>query len=639
VTNPTTISAQWALHGKRLDRTGYRILACSDGELGQRNFEDAISRFSPGTPGELPQVSVSYIPSATVAGVSYLAMAVHKFADEIADDDGQQLKYDDDGRRIVITSYFCLPFPSLEGQAFTHRAVAYQALYKKLDSIRLPQEDGPPLTLTLATDAIPTPVIDDLAMQAAALLLTFRPVCVLGAHDTTAAERLAFLDAVMSLLPYGLRAATTAATWTRATHRDHRFRLFFSDVARAADPPDRILYWGQPEETGITAADDWAYEYLTWLRDKAGQPVAKLAGLIDPMRFKREEILPFLDEIGIVASDPGLNYSATGHDYLHEPHVPRPTPGQGQGYGEQILLTCARHLREDDQGKIKSDISRLKNMADSTVDDDKRIRYRRILKETGLLKQAETLGGDAGKLYEPLLRLAFTVPLSYKGYCQLEDCLENPAPPRPLLRAIDSAGLSDQVVTAIIYWRLQALDGRTTLDKWYASGQVSASQLIQLLAASGLRPHHARVICDVTLDYLDKMGAHTKPTEIRAALQRQSFLGHALQANKVGPEKYQIDALSQFLRSAYPNRLDRSAILQILTSTHHPPTPPLVAAVLLRASGQPGTRPAGTPADLVAEAYAYGSLTLADFDPDTHRRLEPLLPLLPLLPAENLDWS
>jgi hypothetical protein len=512
--------------------------------------------------------------------------------------------------------------------------VAYQALHRALEPIRLPQEDGRPITVTLDARATPAPAINDLAMQAAALLLTLRRVCVLGASDTTAAERLAFIDAVMSLLPYGLRATTAAATWTRATHRDHRFRLFFSDVARATDPPDRILYWGHPEETVITADDDWAYEYLTWLRDKVGQPAAKLAGLIDPMRFRREEILPVLDEIGIVASDPSLNYSATGQDYLHKPHVPQPAPGQGESYGERILRECARHLREGDQGKIKSDISQLKSMADSAIGDDERARYRRILKQTWLLKHAETLGGNAGKLYELLLRVAFTLPLSYEGYCRLEDCLESPSPPKPLLQAIDGAGLFDQKVTAIVYWNLQAPDDRTNLDKWYASGQVAADQLIQLLADKWDRPDHARVVCDVTLDYLARMAVHTKPNDTRMALQRHSFLAHALQANRVGHEQYQVSTLSQFLKAAYPGRLDSSAITQILTSMRYPPTPPLLAAVLLLLPIQPGTRLAETWADLAGEAYAFGSITLAGFDQDTYDRLAGRLPVFP---SENMS--
>ena len=59
--------------------------------------------------------------------------------------------------------------------------------------------------------------------------------------------------------------------------------------------------------------------------------------------------------------------------------------------------------------------------------------------------------------------MAFTVPLDYEAYCQVEDCLADPEnrPPHPeLLRAIDHCGVADPKVKTIVYWHLQAIDGR-----------------------------------------------------------------------------------------------------------------------------------------------------------------------------------
>ena len=81
-------------------------------------------------------------------------------------------------------------------------------------------------------------------MRVAPLLLTGRPVCVLGAEGTSHLERLEFIDTVMGLLPYGFRSRMTAATWTRATNRNHRFRLYFSSAPRA-DEPDQVVIWNE----------------------------------------------------------------------------------------------------------------------------------------------------------------------------------------------------------------------------------------------------------------------------------------------------------------------------------------------------------------------------------------------------------
>jgi hypothetical protein len=118
---------------------------------------------------------------------------------------------------------------------------------------------GPPLTVTMEGPVAGGLTFDPLVQQVAAVLLTGGPVCVLGAEKTSAAERLTFIDAVMALLPYGFRTRMTAATWVRATHRDHRFRLFFSDVKRDANPPDYVFNWNRPELTALTPDDDFAY--------------------------------------------------------------------------------------------------------------------------------------------------------------------------------------------------------------------------------------------------------------------------------------------------------------------------------------------------------------------------------------------
>ena len=592
---PISVEAQWALYGKRLDRQGYRVLACSSGVLGSRNFEELISRFSPGTLGKLPQVTMSYLTPGTQPGESLLAMAIHRTGEG-----EEQLKYDDDGRRIVVTSYFCVPYHPL-GPA----RVSYQALYQAaLAALPLPQQDGPPITFEVAGRAGAVPAVDDLAMRAAALLLTCKPVCVLGAEDTTAENRLAFIDTVMSLLPYGLRARMTAATWTRPTNRDHKIRLFFSDAMRASDA-DRVLYWGQPEATAaLTETDDVAYEYLNWLKEKVSQPMAELAGLTDPIGFGRDSVQRTLEAIPANGKHRAPVYSASGHDRPSPQPLLQLESGHERGFGEQVLRACAAHLRNEGQRYlVKSDIDKLGQMARSPASED-RARYREIIKQTGLLRHAAQYRDDTVGLCEQLIRVAFRVPFGYDDYCQLEDCLDGQPVPLAVLTAIHGIEVGDPLVNAIVYRQLQQVDvdGRN----WYISPKRAEDELgglIRLLAAPSKRPDHARIVWDFTLGCLER--TRPEPEPLRKALRQSSFLASALQASGVGPEQYQVDALFRFLKAAYPNGLDRPAIMQVLTGNRRPPTAPLVAAVMLLAE----------PADieLAGDMYARGSIMTNEF--------------------------
>ena len=516
---------------------------------------------------------------------------------------------------MAFTSYFCIPYqPLAEG------SVGYQAMYKALDPIALPREDSRPLPITIAVSEPGVPAVDELALRAAALLLTGRPVCVLvGTEQTTVVERLAFIDAIMTLLPYGLHSRMSAATWTRPTNAGHRFRLFFSDVTRATDPPDHVLHWGHPESTPLAPDDEYfAGEYLSWLTAKVREPSAKLAQLTDPIGFGREQILRVLDEIGVADQDPRPDYSAIGQDLLRSA-ISRTGPSAKRGRGERILRDCAGHLESTDQRLIKSDILRLKSIADASINDDQRDHYREIIKQTGLLRHDQNPSKFAGRLYAQLLRLAFILPFSYEGYCQLEDCLAEPPPHPALLQVIDSGGIADPRVAAIVYWHLREADPKK-LSNWYAlDGGPGPVKLIELMASPSNRPHHARVVCEVTLRSLAETGPNGGT--IRAALRRHGFLAEALRTNAVGHDQYQVGALYRFLAAAYPNGLTRPTIMEILSGAAGPPTPQLLAAVLLHVSN---------PADwkLAREAYAYGSLTLLGVDHDTAVRLRERAPFI-----------
>ncbi len=501
----TVVDAQWALYGKALSPAEDRVLACSTGDLAMVNFKDAITRFQLGTLHSLPQVSVSYAQTAT-PNRNYLALAIHKPADR------GQVTLDEDGRPITYTNYFCLPYAPLADAGIT-----YLAMHDAVRSLRLPTADGPPMRVSVTGQSLPPPAVDLLAMRVAALLLTGRSVCVLQAQHVPLDGRLGFIDSVMTLLPFGFRAKMTAATWTRATYRDHRFRLFFSDAPRAGHRRDYVVSWGHPETAVITPADGAAHEYLSWLEATMIRPVARLTQLNDACGFGDVAVKNAIKVVTQPAAEPAGPFSG-------------PLPGSAASPGS-----------EPEPGSV-------------------------------------------------------------------------PAP-----EPADATAASGLRAAALSFWEAREAHPKR-LTRWFASGQVDAVRLVTLLAAEHGSPGDTRMICDLTLHYLETTQRNVRSPALRQALREHGFLARVLAADGVGDDQYQVTALARFLKAAYPNGLDRPAIMQVLANGGAPPTPALLAAVLMLL-----VRPKD--AHLAREAYARGSVTLLNLGPDTAGPLTDRLPL------------
>jgi len=598
--NPITVKAQWALYGKTADNEGYRVVACSTGDLTREHFADALNRFQLGTPDSLPQVSVSYLRHGAEQGTSYLALAIQRSAEE-----GQRyadgvLQFDNQGRDTTFTSYLCLPYRPLV-------QVSYLDMYQVLQDIKLPVQNGPPLDVTITVPAQRVLAIDPLAMRVAPLLLTGTPVCVVGAERTSLTERLRFIDAVMTLLPYGYRSKMTAATWTRETYRDHRFRLFFSSVPRVSKPPDYAVTWGEPDDAAIAGGE--AGVYHDWLAETI-YPLERLAALHTELGFGEKAALKAFE-------------SAAGT-------LPRPWPRAaplGGDFVEQTLHRCAEAARAPSPIRLRSDIARLRNYAKSgEIDGARRERYRKLIARLRLLRQNDRIEKQQGRLYDALLALAFGTPLLYDGYCQIEECLgldPGQPPHQELLAAIERAGMSTPVTAGIVYWHLRTADEKK-LNKWLLSEQLDIAELTGLLAAEWRHPQHARIICDLTLDSLRKASDRHQPKQVQHALRKHGYLAAALQAHHPGQDQYQVSTLYQFLKAAYPDGLTRADAVRILAGTSGTPTSALLGAVLLQLP---------QPADwkVAREAYAHGSIRRMALDPGTATRLEERAPAL--------DWT
>jgi len=349
VTGGVETDVQWALHGKNARSEGYRILACSAGALSMANFTDAISRFQLGAVDQLPQVAVSWARLSDQPGVGYLALAIDEFAAG-----GRRAARDRQGRPITYTSYFCLPYRPL-----AERAIGYLSMYKALRAVTLPETDGRPLRVTFTAPASRILIIDPLAMRVAALLLTGQSICVLGAEAASTIERLRFIDTVMGFLPYGLRARMAAATWTRATHGSHKFRLFFSSAPRLGSQPDHVVTWGEPDRVAIP--DGPPAEYLGWLEETVA-PLARLTEATPEMRFGPKtglqalELALFSPDLSSAlagpatpavpqdpaAQDPDTQEPAVLDPAAAEPSPPAPVQGDN---GEETMLDLTQYLK------------------------------------------------------------------------------------------------------------------------------------------------------------------------------------------------------------------------------------------------------------------------------------------------------
>jgi hypothetical protein len=226
-------AAEWALWSKEPgDSRDYRVLRAWPPERAT-DFGRAVVRYLPGNlpgradagPGALPWVTFSGGESAIGVAVMDVTAAS-----------------DRDGRRIARTRYLRVALDAA-------RVPAYGALAHAALTADLAPDLREPLKLTLAPaepEAIARRVerlgFDWVAGTAA--LMIERHVIVTGAGALTMDERIELMEAVLALLPLGLRRDLGASTWTEG---GRSARLCFGPRAggeqvgvvwgRAPDPP------------------------------------------------------------------------------------------------------------------------------------------------------------------------------------------------------------------------------------------------------------------------------------------------------------------------------------------------------------------------------------------------------------------
>ncbi|MDX6742800.1 hypothetical protein [Actinocorallia sp. A-T 12471] len=178
-----TVLADWAVATRRGDG-GYKVEECGPQGLSAEQYARVLERFDPGPLAEdEPRVTVSWVGRESEAR---LGMLIER-----------------DGK----ARYVCLPWRALQDNP-----VSYLALYLALCDVDL----GEPVSVPVEEAKGRAAELVEYGVQnvgaVAALLLDGRDVAVTGAEGTGAVQRLHYLDAVTSLLPYGYRFRLTAST-------------------------------------------------------------------------------------------------------------------------------------------------------------------------------------------------------------------------------------------------------------------------------------------------------------------------------------------------------------------------------------------------------------------------------------------
>jgi hypothetical protein len=544
------VLAEWAYWGRTpREHAGYHVLACSRGQFSERNFSDILDRFSPGTLEALPQVTVSYVLAED--GRRYLGTAFHEPAIG---------GIDRFGRDVTFTRYFCLPYEEVAAGA-----ISYLAMHDTLKDHLLPEASTAPVEVELARGEPGIPGDAARALEVAELLLTGNPVCIVGAGETTARDRLAFIDAVMLLLPYGLRAEMTAATWTSPVYRGHKFRLFFSDAPRKqpdTGPGDHLVAW-RPDRLEVRAAVNprinpgYAAEYQEWLTPLLEQSVtAKLAARVEPASFKAADILKMVEVTTKSAQRGWLRRSR----HLSAADSPHPV--------ERMIGRLDGDLRSGSTSSVETTLSQIQDQLTRRAPNEaERQRNQALLKEGRLLREDLPLGKRKGYFYRSLLTAAFGSAISYPDYLLIEDMLAGEPLHGPLLHAIEA---DCQDLRVLFLARFQLSGNR------YPRALMHPEQIINVAADPALRADHAELIWAAMLEVLRNLRPAER-NQARTALRSRGFLAPELRQRAPLDLPFQAAALTSLLEALY-GRVDERYFQELFTGYQHAPTEALLLA-------------------------------------------------------------
>jgi hypothetical protein len=569
-----SVTAEWALWGKEANETAYRVLRCSDGTFGVDDFREIINRYATGVKGELPQYTVCWIPSEQ-DHPAYLAVAIHELADLDPRRSGGRSRTAG-GREIEYVRLFCVSYAEM-----AERGVSYTQLIDSVRECQLLPGDTAPLTVALLETA-PYPVASSfrrITEDVVALLLTTRPVCVLGAERATAEERLVFIELVMSLLPYGLRSRLSASTWASSTAQDLKLRLFFANARRDDGSDTSYVTWGVPAHLDLPVRqyDDSVRLYLDWLRQVGSRAAPALAEATQPLRFSAADIRRM---VAVLPRDRSVT---------------------------ETLEDLADSLRKDDRNGVRGAVDRLKRHLATQEGPADREAYRQVIHRRGLLKDRLGLHpGTRAKIYRVLIPLAFDTPLTYGSYCQLEHIIGG----QPPLGTLRKVMLEEFKFASFIPFILVAKaepgfrDHELSVVLFQHGIQPTApiDQVAEL--AESIKPEHRAIVYDFAVHYLRE--AAEDPW---GELKRRGYLAEMLDGLFPGNIKAQRTRLEWILRFGYGEQLSRGQIDDLFDHSSLHPTAALEEAVRAMAASPRAVQH-------IAEQAAFARLSNAGYADD-----------------------
>ena len=380
------LQAEWALWGKEEQRTALHVLRCSKGALTGDDFLEIFTRYATGMKEEFPQYSVYWIPAdEKQRRPPYLAVGIHEMADPDPARAGGRRRHVA-GRIVEYIRLFCFRYADV-----AEFEASYAGLVSAVRDIQLVPGRSDPLQVPLPLAGDPS-AAGGPAERVASLLLTQRPVCVLDADHVPVAQRLAFIDEVMSLLPFGLRATLSASTWASPTAQDLKLRLFFSSARRDSSSRTCHVSWTRPDHSTVPPGTFEAMEfYGEWLREADTPARALLSSIKDPVRFADDDISWTLGQL------------------------PR-----NKTLAETFAELSAS-LRAGDQGAVSMALKPLKPYVKRPVDPADRKVYRSLVEQHQLLTDHPELHASTRvSLHKTLLKLAYGDTVSYAEYCGIE---------------------------------------------------------------------------------------------------------------------------------------------------------------------------------------------------------------------------
>ncbi len=554
---PLTLLAEWALWGKDERNTGYHVVRCSKGDLGAKVFSEIITRYGSGVKPSLPQYTACWVPGPQ-GRPEYLAVGIHELIDPGMPSGGGRSR-NVGGRVVEYVRLFCFRYADVAefGASYTDLVNAVTDIplvtgEGRADLIRVALPPGP-------EPASPTGAERELAENVALALLTGNPVCVLDADGLTAKQRLAFIDLVLSLLPFGLRATLSASTSASTTMQDLKLRLYFSSAPREDGGRTYHVSWGRPGRVAIPPGHEAARLYGEWLREAGPGAIGDLALKTDPIRFTEA------DERQMLKSLPNDKSVA------------------------ESLAELAAKLRAVDQPAVSAIVKRLRRYLAGPQQPADRAVYRSLILRYRLLGEHAGIHGNVkASVYRTLLRLGFTAPLSYEAYCEIEDSVGGHLG-WPLRKVLLEAG--PYVLACVLAALTDPSLGYGPLGEGLAAQNIGADVLLGILDRDidAVRPGHRGVLIDFTLWYLrtpDPAGQRQAAADPAAALFGRGYLTSLLYRAFPSDQSEQRRRVTDIIRRVYGEHLGQRQISEIFGAPGLFPGPAAEAAVRRLAAPQ-----------------------------------------------------